>query len=527
VSAPPEREIALPPADGSDAAWLRTSPLGILALGFRSVGRAVLPAIAVSFGAEDWGFAAGLLLVCAIIATSLLGAALAWWRTQYRIGSSDIRLHRGIIGRSARSIPIERIQDVSLEQRLLPRLLGLVEVRFETGAGGKDELKLAYVTLSEGEALRESVRARIDSGEPAHFAGQGSVQNTRANVSTSGEGEANAATPLFAMGPRRILLFGLFEFSLIVFAVLGGAAQQFDVLLPFDIWDLEAWEQRLAGPNALVGAWLARLGWLSRLVGVLVALALLGAIGLATGLVRTFAREYGFCLERTPRGFRRRRGLVTRTDLVMPEHRVQAVTVSTGLLRRIWGWHRLSFISLAQDAGSANHTVAPFAQMREIGPIAAAAGFSLPDSATDWQRPSPRFRLDHAVLGALIPLAATVVALALERPAWALGALLLAAMITLRHHLLWRCERHALDDRQVIARSGWLVPGIKIATRVKLHSVEIVQGPLGRRRGYADLRFGLAGGRLVLRGLALSDAQRLRTAVLGSITGIDFSELAA
>ena len=521
-------------ADEPDPGWRRTSPLGILALGLRSVSRAILPAAALSFGVEGWGMLAGLLLVCAIVVASLLGAAIVWWRTQYRIGSSDIRLHKGFIGRSARSVPIERIQDVSLEQGLLPRLLGLVEVRFETGAGGKDELQLAYVTLGEGEALRESVRARMDlaMSEESTVASDdyGAPRDRAANVdaiASRAAAETNATTLLFAMSMRRIALFGLFEFSLIVFAVLGGAAQQLDFLLPFDVWDLEHWEERLSVPNALVGAWLSRLGWLSRIFGVLVALALLGAVGLATGLVRTFAREYGFRLERTPRGFRRRRGLLTRTDVVMPEHRVQAVTVSTGLLRRIWGWHSLAFISLAQDAGSANHTVVPFARMQEIAPIAFAAGFSLPDAVTDWHRPTSRYRLDRAVLEASILLVVAIGPLAFGGWTWALGALLVAAANFVRHYCLWRCERHALDDRQVIARTGWLIPQIKIAMRVKLHSIEIRQGPLGRRRGYTDLRFGLAGGALILRGLALADAQRMRAAILDSITGIDFSDLSA
>jgi putative membrane protein len=48
------------------------------------------------------------------------------------------------------------------------------------------------------------------------------------------------------------------------------------------------------------------------------------ALGLAAGLLRTFARDWDFLLERTGRGFRRRRGLFTRTDVVMPVHRVPA-----------------------------------------------------------------------------------------------------------------------------------------------------------------------------------------------------------
>lgn len=519
------------PRDGMSAAdgaadagddWNRTSPLGIVALAVKGLRQAVLPVVAIMFGsrAADSGPLIAVLLGALIIGLSIAGGALAWWKTRFRIGTSDIRLEKGVLARQARSVPFERIQDVSLEQGLVPRLLGLVELRFETGAGGKDELHLAYVGEAEGEALRETVRARLDGAAAiGQIAGaENPVHSTRADE------------PLFAMGLSRLLLFGVFEFSLVVFAALAGAAQQFDFLLPFDVWDAGDWRDRLAGSDGDVGHWLEGLGWAARIVGIVAALIGLGLVGLATGLVRTVARDYGFRLDRTAKGLRRRRGLVTRTDVSMPVHHVQALTVSTGLLRRIWGWHGLALISLAQDAGSANHTVAPFARMSEIARIAHCAGFALPGAATRWHRPSPRYRTDRVVLWMLVPLAALLAALLLGPDrgvglAVALAALLFGIIMAARQFLLWRFERHALSDGQVLARHGWLAPRLKIAAQMKLHSVEIVRGPLAQRRGYADLRFGLAGGRLSFRGMPIHQARAMRAAVLTSIAAVDFSEL--
>ncbi|HSG53877.1 MAG TPA: PH domain-containing protein, partial [Paracoccaceae bacterium] len=62
-------------------------------------------------------------------------------------------------------------------------------------------------------------------------------------------------------------------------------------------------------------------------------------------------------------------------------------------------------------------------------------------------------------------------------------------------------------------------------SRIKLHSVEIAQGPLARWRGYASLRFGLAGGALAFDGLPLDEAWAMRSAVLDSIASVDFSAL--
>jgi putative membrane protein len=323
------------------------------------------------------------------------------------------------------------------------------------------------------------------------------------------------------MGPRRLFTFGLFEFSLAAFAVALGAAQQFDQFLPFDLWDWDGWQDRLNAP----GHWLAALGPLAQAVAVGIALATLAVVGFVTGFARTFAREWGFRLTRTAKGFRRQRGLFTRTDVVMPAHRVQAVELRTRWLRRRFGWHALKFVSLAQDAGSGSHVVAPFAQLGEIAPIAEAAGFALPGPQTDWRLPAKRAFIDAAVARGLFPLAASIGLLFSPEPLAALIPLAFVPFIALRQAFLWRRARHAIDERQIYSRRGWLAPRVDVANRVKLQSVEITQGPLARRGGYATLHLGLAGGTMAFGAVPIAEAKRIRAAILDSIAGVDFSAL--
>ena len=83
-------------------------------------------------------------------------AYLRWARFTYTVGADDIRVESGFC-RARRGRYRERIQDVSIEQKFVPRLFEFVEVKFETGAGGGDDLKLAYLPEVEGERLRELV----------------------------------------------------------------------------------------------------------------------------------------------------------------------------------------------------------------------------------------------------------------------------------------------------------------------------------------------------------------------------------
>ena len=336
------------------------------------------------------------------------------------------------------------------------------------------------------------------------------------------------------MPPKRLFTFGMFSFSLVIFAVIMGVAQQFEMFLP---WGIEDLVDRVVEDEQIREAtgYFSSLGFAAKVMAVIYALVTIIVVGVASGVAKTFVRDWEFRLERTGKGFRRRRGLLTKTDVVMPVHRVQALVVSTGWLRRRFGWHGLSFISLAQDSGKANHDVAPFAKMHEIAPIANEAGFSLPDGDEEWRRPSSAFYFDRgliqslfvAVVGIVILVVAATEAGQLVPGLFVIGGIILAliAFIAARQFYLWRYDRHALDPAQILSRRGWLAPRTQIANRVKLHSVEIAQGPLGRWHGYCDLVFGMAGGSFAFRGLSVDNAKQLRAAVLDSIASVDFANL--
>ena len=492
----------------------RTDGLSFAVRGVTMLGQLVLPLGFLAFSIAKDEKAGALTffapIVITVIAFNFAIAYASWRRFTYTVGEADIRVESGLLSRSARAVPYERIQDVSLEQKFLPRLLGLTEVRFETGAGGKDEITLRYLSESEGERLRELVRSQ-KLGETV---GAPTPRDTPRDTPSE-------PPVLFAMGPKRVLTFGLFEFSLAVVAVVAGAAQQFDFLLDFDIWEWREWQRLLAGP----GGWLLALGVVGQIIAGAIAIASLLFLGLVTGLVRTALREWDFRLERTDKGLRRRRGLLTRTDVVMPIHRVQALRIGTGIVRRLFGWHRLRVVSLAQDSGGANHDAAPFAQMREIAPIVRETGFHLPGRDAEWQRGSKQYRIDRVLIAALLlfPLAVGC-AVFVDAPLW-IAPLLGLAWIALVEAFHFSHDRHALDRDQLYSRQGWLSPKLAIASRVKLQSVEIARGPIARRRGYATLHLGLAGGQMAISGLPLARAESLREAVLASIGRRDFSAL--
>jgi putative membrane protein len=429
-----------------------------------------LPA-ALSF-MSDKGLTRFLYYAAAIGVVVIFFNWLAWSRYRYGVGEREIVIEKGILNRTRRSIPFDRIQDVDIERSLLARIFGLAKVRVETGAGGKDEGVLDSVTVAEAARLREAVRAWRLGEAPAFEA--------------AAEGEAAAPAPagrtLFQMGPPRVLLFGLFNFSLVYLAGLFAFLQTFDNLLPFDIYDPARWV-------GLAGDYLPQRFSLGAIAAVLFLAVILGVVA---GVLRTLSRDFGFRLSLEGGRFRRERGLFTRTEAVIARRRVQLAQVQTGPIRRAFGWSGLSFQTLGAGTDASGHqSAAPFATRPEIERVLAETKrFRLP--------PPPelamvsRRHIARAVGPVLLPPLAVVIALAVQ---WPQALVLLAALplFAILAVLERRFHRYGLDGELLFVQRGlwrqrlWAVPVGNV------QAMSLSRSWLQRRLGLASLSLDTAG----------------------------------
>ena len=474
----------------------------------------VFPLVAAVFGVRKSDNPALIpIVIAAVLAFSLFFRWLAWLRFRYYVGDHDIRVEKGILNRTARSIPYERIQDVSIEQKPLARMMGLGEVKFETGSGDGDDAKLSFVTLDEANRLRALIRSRKAGVTVAQEAPQAN--------------EFEDAETIFAMDGKRVFILGLYSFSLVIFAVLGGLAQQFDFLLPFDVWDFKRWVG-LAEESGVSVDKINGVGVAAQFILAFGAFSSLIFIGFATGVARTLLREHGFRLTQTSKGFRRQRGLLTLTDVVMPTHRVQAAVVQTGPIRKWRGWHSLKFVSLAQDSKEeSNYVAAPFATLEEVWRIAQAAKINGPDGDERLRKGATSYWIIQLIL-LVPPILLAMAALVIFADALFVRTTLLLLLLVIAAFLFWlewRRYRFGLDEQQLYLQRGWWQQQLTIAPQVKVQSIEIAQGPLARRLGLASLKFGIAGGTLEMIALPLSTARAIREAVMEKVAAVDYSAI--
>ena len=216
---------------------------------------------------------------------ALLLGVLRWRAFTYAIGSDALVIADGLFTRTRRSIPLERVQDVSIERTPVARLLGLASVRIETGGGEADDARLHAVSQREAARLRAVLRRMPGAAQAA-------------------APEAHEPPPLFAMGTGRVLAMGAFAFSLVW---IGGIAAAVQFVGEAFGW---GWDELVRGFGVARGRW-GDAG--PGAAAALVAAAL--AVSVGGGFVSTLLAEHGFRLTFEDGRFRRTRGLLTRAEV--------------------------------------------------------------------------------------------------------------------------------------------------------------------------------------------------------------------
>ena len=440
----------------------------------------------------------GLLVMGGVAALVLVGAALiTWlrWRSfTYCIAEGELVIAHGILHRNRRSIPFERIQDVSIDQKLLARLFGLARVRIETGGGEADEASLDSVSLAEAARLRAVLRG-----------GDAPVAAVAEPVP--------AREVIFAMDTRRVLTMGLFGFSLVWIGVLFAAINQLGDLIGIDLDGWRDWAG-VAGREA----W-ALATPLFALLAALIALV----IGAISGIARTFFIEHGFRLEREGERLRRVRGLTTRTEVVVSLRRIQLALIERGMVSGRLGWSglRLQTLGGSDDVGG-RQQVAPFAHDEEVTRVLAAADYPAFDPL-----PLRPVAFGHVVRAGLLrgglPLIG-VAAVSWFVPLAAFALLLVPIPVTVALMARRRHRYAIIGDtlqvmRGVLSKQAWIVPLRHI------QSVSVTRSPLQRLLGIATVRVDTAGakgmGRPDVSDLAVEDAYPLARALLAVWPDLD------
>ena len=364
-------------------AWHRLHPLTVLTELLRLVGQfayLLVAALAARFLGASERFDDPFL--AAVGGAGVLIALLRYLSLRYAVWEGTLYLRRGVLFRQARTIPIDRIQNIDLKQNLLGRLTGVVDVKVETASGSGAEAELSVLSRAAAERLKAELAARRPPAAPDQGA-DGAHGSTDGPV--PGPAPFPAATapdvrvPIWQATLGDLLLLGATQNR--AGAILGGIASLFFFFEGIAGISARAGED---AANALFGM----APWATAAIAFL-ALVLLVAGGWILSIVFTVVKYAGFTLagagdDRLVRSY----GLTTRYESVIPLRRVQALRLVANWPKRALGYWTVyaetagSFVD--KEAGGAS-IVVPLLDGRERAAFARRIFPGLELDAAEWQ----------------------------------------------------------------------------------------------------------------------------------------------
>ncbi|MGW8482159.1 PH domain-containing protein [Microbacterium sp. NPDC055903] len=439
----------------------------------------------------DWVLANNLILVVlAAVLGVLVVLCLAFWLVwrfqEFRITDEHVEVRKGIVFRSHRRAPLDRVQGVNLTRPFPARLIGMAKLEV-VGAGTDANVPLEYLSTGKAEGVRADILRLASGARAAREAARRGVPAASIRANLVGEFNAGVTgliggVDLADVAPESVVkiptgrlvgsqtLSGVLWF--VFFVIVGGAV----VLstLPAILRD----EGPAAG-FAIIGISLG--------IGIPLVLATV-AITWAQ-----ISKSLRYSIAPTSDGVRITFGLFTTVTETIPPGRIFAVEVSQPLLWKPFGWwtikiNRMSGKSASQQqSGNAQqfNIVLPVGKRADVERV---LGLIMPDL------PAADLPLvwEHGILG---PVQGDPFVRMPARAWW-------------RRPVSWRRHGFALTDFGLILRRGILWRKLAIFPLARLQGVSVSQGPIDR-----------------LQRVAWMKAHSVTGPILGEVVGIDSAVL--
>lgn len=288
---------------------------------------------------------------------------LAWRFSTYRITDDAVEARHGVLFRTHRRAPLERIQSVNLQRSLIARAVGVTKIEVLTGGqGGKVEL--SYLGFRDAKVVREQIIRRsaakrdgLDpSGVPVAEAMDAPVQHLRDRATDFLDADIDPASiasgELVSVPVSRLagsVALGWEVIAVVGFAILATVGAVTGVFKLF-----------IADEASVGGLWLAV---------VFASFPMMFVFGMIA--FTQFNKGFKFTLARSADSVRTSGGLTATATETIPFGRVHAVEALQPLLWRPFGWWKVRITlaghSVAQGGqNGAQNVVLPVGSVDDV-----------------------------------------------------------------------------------------------------------------------------------------------------------------
>lgn len=383
-----------------------------------------------------------LLAVLGVLLVVIAVLYISWRAHTFRITGDDVEVRSGVLFRTHRRAPLDRVQGVNLTRPMIARLLGMAKLEV-VGAGLDANVKLDYLSTPNAEEVRADI-LRLASGRQLDAVRSAEARGSRTAAAAAAVEAGVTGLILGAEGPVP-------EPESVVHIPTGR------VIASHLISDSTIWLLLLIG--GLIAGSIFGTPWV--LFTIIPMLIAFGAYWF-----RSITRALRYAVAPTPSGMRITFGLFTTITETLPPGRIHAIEVRQPLLWRPANWWSIRVNRLSGRAAT-DTSSQQFADVLPVGTLVdvdRVLRLMLPDlPAQEWSTAVPTGILG----GTKVPMDADFYTTTPRRARW-------------MRIFSWRRNGFLLTDDALYLRRGFLRRTLVILPLARLQSVRIAQGPLAR-----------------------------------------------
>lgn len=422
-------------------------------------------------------------IIIAIAVLASVVTIIQFWFYHYWLEEDRLVVKEGILFKSLRQIPYERIQNLNVEKNVLHRLFKVATLQVESASGVKPEAVIRVISDQQVKHIQQVIKQRS----------QGALDTSQKTWDSGVDEEANealeesTAPALYQMSNKDVTTFGFISHrALVPIGIVGSILSQNDYYRE----RFTSLVQKFVG-DLHIERW-AFTEWL--VYGAAFCLLMLVTIWLSSILL-AFLKLYQFRLARQGNNLHAEMGLLTKITANIPIKRIQLLKVTYSPLHRFFKRVSVKMETaggVTEQSGITMSWIAPLISSTKAQDLITSIQPEVNWQAIEWQPLETRAwrrvfkRVMFFILLAMAPLL-------FFYQAWGLVMLLLFPVAYFYAKAYVDKAGYAANDEIIAYRQGVLFHTISIVKIGKIQNISYTQTPFDRRNKMARITVDTAG----------------------------------
>ena len=413
--------------------------------------------------------------VCAVAIIGMIYSILAFFRYYFHIEDDKLIVEKGIIGRNKTIIPFERIQTINFEQNIAHQIFSVVRLKVDTAGSAQKEFEFDAINRDQANALRSIILEKKSK----------LVNNLDKDQTTTTE-ESKKYTSILKLSIIDLLKVGITENhirsgGIIIFALWW-------------VWDnlSEAGldpEQYTEDIDPMASG-------VIMISGFVLFFVLLSFI---ISLSRTVLKYYDLQFWRSTNGFKVNSGLFTKKDISALDHKIQMISWSDNLLRKIIGYYELNLKQASSVAINNKTSIrVPGCRQDQIDSVTASLYGNSAFDKLNLEGVDIRFMYRRMLFLSCISVPLMAISAYNDNSFLTVFAIFLGIYFIVTSYFRYKKCKFGYNQKMLMVRGGLFGDKAETLPIIKLQNVEVNQSPYQRRKALANVKIYTAAGSVTI-----------------------------